>query len=181
MNKRVWRWAACWLVCLAPGAARAQSPAVSGPKDDWHWSAFVMDVFDGERAAGVRRRLGHAGALFASASFDREQRDFGDPVSTVTRFGLTAGYRRWLGEQRLRGLLEIEGKLTRSHIDAPDVSGDRDGAGGGAYLGFEYFFSPSFSFSARAGVAYESRDEAGGGQTRQFTALRPGVAVSAYW
>jgi hypothetical protein len=181
MKKRGWWWAAGWLICLAPGGARAQSAPVTGPDADWHWSVFVSDVFDGERAAGLRWHLGQSGALFASVSFDREQRDFGDPVSTVTRYGLSAGYRRWLGAQRLRGLLELEGKLTHDDIDAPDLSGSRDGFGGGAYTGFEYFFSPSFSFSARVGLAYESRDEAGGGQTRQFTAFRPGVAVNAYW
>jgi hypothetical protein len=170
-----------WLVLLAPRPARAQSVPVSGPDADWRWSAFVSDVFDGERAAGVRRRLGPSGAVYASLSYDRERRDFGDPVTTTTRYGLTAGYRRLLGARRLRGLLELEAKVSRDTVDSPDVSGQRDGFGAGAYTGFEYFFSPSFSFSARAGLAYQSRDEAGGGQTRQLTALRPGVALSAYW
>ena len=170
-----------WVVFLTPGAARAQSAPVTGPDADWRWSAFVSDVFDGERAAGIRWRLGQSGALFASLSYDRERRDFGDPITTHTRYGLTAGYRRLLGSRRLRGLLELEGKFSHDTIDSPDVSGQRDGFGVGAYTGFEYFFSPSFSFSARAGLAYESRDEAGGGQTQQLTALRPGVALSVYW
>jgi hypothetical protein len=180
MKKRAWSVAVGALL-LAPGAARAQSAPVDGPDPEWRWSAFVSDVFDGERAAGVRRRVGHSGAVFASVSFDRERRDFGDPITTVTRYGLTGGYRRLLGAKRLRGLLEIEATLARDTVDSPDVSGTRDGFGAGAYGGFEYFFSPSFSFSARAGLAFESRDEAGGGEASQLTAFRPGVAVNVYW
>jgi hypothetical protein len=183
--KRSLRAAALAASVWAPCAAAQPPPAAptAGPDPGWRWSAFVSDVFDGERAAGLRRRLGESGALFASVSFDSERRDFGEPVTTRTRWGLAAGYRRLLGGGRLRGLLELEGRLTREEIDSQEatVSGSRNGAGGGVYTGFEYFFSPSFSLSARAGLAFESRDEAGGGETRQLTAFQPGVALSVYW
>ncbi len=172
-----------WIAAAAPCAAQAPAAPVTGPDPDWHFSAFVSDVFDGERAAGLRWRLGQAGALFVSASFDRERRDFGEPVTTRTRFGVAAGYRRLLGGGRLKGLLELEGRWMRDNIDSQEtsVSGQRDGVGAGAFTGFEYFFSPAFSFSARAGLAFESRDDVGGGDATQITAFKPGVAVNVYW
>jgi hypothetical protein len=171
------------LAAVAPCSAQAPPAPVTGPNPDWRWSAFVSDVFDGERAAGLRWRLGSEGALFASVSYDRERRDFGEPVTTRSRYGLAGGYRRLVGGGRLKALFELEGRLSRETIDSQEatVSGQRDAVGGGAFTGFEYFFNPSFSVSARAGLSFESRDDVGGGQTTQLTAFKPGVAISAYW
>jgi hypothetical protein len=181
------------LMCLAllpaahaqtPAAPAPSTPAVATPEPDWHWSAFVRDVFDGDRAIGVRHRLGSSGALFVALSYDRQHQDFGDPVTTRSRYGILGGYRRLLGGGRLKALLELEGTFVRETIDSQGegtVSGARNAQGGGAYTGFEYFFSPAISLSARAGVAFERRDEVGGGETQEFTAFKPGLALSVYW
>jgi hypothetical protein len=168
----------------APPAPSPSAPPAATPEPDWHWSAFVSDVFDGERSIGIRRRVGHSGALFVALAYDRQRQDFGDPVTTRSRYGIVGGYRRLLGSGRLKALLELEGTFARETIDSEGegtVSGARNTQGGGAYTGFEYFFSPAISLSARAGVAFERRDEVGGGETRQLTAFKPGLALNVYW
>jgi hypothetical protein len=181
------------LMCLALGpAARAQTPATAAPPapttatpdPDWRWSAFVRDVFDGDRAMGVRHRIGQSGAVFLALSYDRQRQDFGDPVTTRSRYGILGGYRHLLGGGRLKALLELEGTFVRETIDSQGegtISGARNAQGGGAYTGFEYFFAPAISLTARAGVAYERRDEVGGGDTKQLTAFQPGLVLNVYW
>src|SRR5262245_22439272 len=54
-----------WAAVAMPAAAQTPAPAPApgtGPEADWRFSAFVSDVFDGERAIGLRWRLGQAGA-----------------------------------------------------------------------------------------------------------------------
>lgn len=177
-------WPALALAQSPAAAPSPAAPAVATPEPDWHWSAYVSDVFDGERSIGLRRRVGQSGALFVALAYDRQRQDFGDPVTTRSRYGIVGGYRRLLGSGRLKALLELEGTFVRETIDSEGegtISGARNAQGAGAYTGFEYFFSPAISLSARAGVAYERRDEVGGGETKQITAFKPGLAVNVYW
>lgn len=169
------------LVSLAT-PAHAQNASAEGPPLGWKWSVFVSDVFDDERAVGLRRRLFGAGALFVSGSYDRERRDFDGAITERTRTGVAYGYRHLLGSGRLKGLVEVEGRYSRDRIEADTpFGGTREGAGGGFYTGFEYFLGRSFSLSARVGVSVDRRDEAGGGDSRRTTALRPSVALNGYW
>jgi len=169
---------------LLPGLARAQNANPDVPKPDWGWSVFVSDVFDAERAVGVRRRLFGPAAVFLSGSWSSEEREFGNdiPKAEVSHLGLGYGFRLSLGGGRMRGLVELEGRYSHDRIDtdAP-VKGSRNGRGAGAYTGFEYFFGRSLSLSARVGVSWEERDEAAGGSTQRLALLKPSIALSGYW
>ena len=169
---------------LLPALARAQDPSLDAPKRDWGWSVFVSDVFDAERAVGVRRRVFGQGAFFLSGSWDRETREFGNgiPKAEVTRLGVGYGFRLMFGGGRMKGLVELEGRYSHDQIDSDaPVSGSRNGRGAGAYTGFEYFLGHSLSLGARIGVSWEERDEAGGGDTRRVAVLRPSIVLSGYW
>jgi hypothetical protein len=169
---------------LLPALARAQDANPDAPKRDWGWSLFVRDVFDAERAVGVRRRVFGQGAFFLSGSWNREQRDFGNdiPKAEVTRLGVGYGLRLLLGDGRMKGLVELEGRYSHDQIDSDaPVSGSRNSRGAGGYTGFEYFLGRSLSLSARMGVSWEEWDEPGGGDTRRIAVLRPNIFLSGYW